>query len=538
MICPAQPAESQIANRGAKRFEVVIINPRFEVSYWGLEHSLKIIGKKANLPVACLPLLAALTPDDFHVTLIDENVEEIDYDLVARADIVGVTGMTVQRARMRQILTELKARGVFTVVGGPWVTVKEDEFGELADVIFIGEAEETWPRFLEEWKAGRWQERYEQADKTDMTKVPVPRHDLLKMQHYLFGSVQFTRGCPFQCEFCDIIVTFGRKPRLKKASQIIAELESLRAQGMSIAFIVDDNLIGNKKAIKELLAEVIKWQEAEGYPLSFFTEASLDLAEDPELVQLMVDANIHAVFIGIESPNEESLRETKKLQNIRPVGTIDERVRRLQNAGLDVWCGMIVGFDHDDATIFDAQRKFLRDARIQHAMIGMLTAIPKTPLYARLEAEGRLDHEDAEGYGTNVIPLNISREELREGYLNLMRDVYDPDRYFEGLEELYLRDNFRAGTTRAAYWKRHWWTGLKAMVWHIAAAAFIYWRLVYRAPNPRLRMEYRRRIARLIKVRRDPVVIYVYLLKCLAHFHHYTMATQMVERKAQLVNSF
>src|SRR5262245_21313569 len=178
--------------------EIILINPRFEVSYWGLEHALKIIGKRANLPVACLPLLAALTPAEFHVTLLDENVEPIDFDRVAQADILGVTGMTVQRARMRSILEQLKSRGKFTVVGGPWVTVQEDYFGDLADVIFVGEAEESWPRFLDDWKAGRPQERYEQADKTDMTRVPVPRYDLLKMRHYLFGSVQFTRGCPFQ----------------------------------------------------------------------------------------------------------------------------------------------------------------------------------------------------------------------------------------------------------------------------------------------------------------------------------------------------
>jgi len=212
------------------------------------------------------------------------------------------------------------------------VTVQEDYFGDLADVIFIGEAEETWPRFLSDWREGHPQRRYEQPEKTDMTCVPVPRNDLLKMQHYLFGSVQFTRGCPFQCEFCDIIVTFGRRPRLKTSPQIIAELESLRKLKMEIVFIVDDNLIGNKKGVKPLLEEVIAWQRAKGYPLTFFTEASLDLAEDPELMQLMVDANIQTVFIGIESPNEDSLRETLKLQNIRPAGD-DRRTRAARAEG-------------------------------------------------------------------------------------------------------------------------------------------------------------------------------------------------------------
>src|SRR5581483_3609585 len=236
--------------------------------------------------------------------------------------IVGLTGMSVQRFRMKEILTELKKRGAFVVVGGPWVTVQEDYFGELADVIFIGEAEETWPRFLREWKEGRHGRRYEQAEKSDMTKVPTPRFDLLKMRHYLFGSVQFSRGCPFQCEFCDIIVTFGRRPRLKTSAQVIAELEALRAQKIDVAFIVDDNLIGNKKAVKALLRDLIAYQQREGYPMNFFTEASLDLAEDEELMRLMVDANIGSVFIGIESPNEKALQETRKFQNVRPVGSL------------------------------------------------------------------------------------------------------------------------------------------------------------------------------------------------------------------------
>src|SRR5262245_7628145 len=364
--------------------DIVLINPRFEVSYWGLEHALPLLGKKCNLPTACLPLLAALTPDDHRVTIVDENVEPIDFYRVAQADIVGLTGMSVQRRRMREILRELKARGVFTVVGGPWVSVQEDYFDGLADVIFVGEAETTWPEFLQEWARGRHQHRYEQLEPTDMTLVPVPRYDLLKVGDYLFGSIQFTRGCPFLCELCDIIIMFGRKPRLKTSAQVIAELEAMRKKHMTIAFIVDDNLIGNKVAVKKLLRDIAAWQAAEGYPFTFFTEASLNLCEDDELMALMIAANIVVVFIGIESPNEESLRETKKFQNVRKGGTIVDRVRKVQDSGLEVWCGMIVGFDHDDSRIFNAQREFMRQTDIMHAMVGMLAAIPKTPLYARL----------------------------------------------------------------------------------------------------------------------------------------------------------
>jgi len=208
--------------------DIVLINPRLEISNYGLEHALPFLGRQAVAPVASLPLLAALTSSAFRVAVIDENVEPIDFARCATADIVGVTGMVVHRRRMREILVELKRRGCFTVVGGPWVTVWEEDFGELADVVFIGEAEESWPRFLSDWSAGAWQRRYEQSERTDMSQVPAPRLDLLKMNRYAFGNVQFSRGCPFTCEFCDIIVVFGRRPRFKTAPQVIAEFDQLR----------------------------------------------------------------------------------------------------------------------------------------------------------------------------------------------------------------------------------------------------------------------------------------------------------------------
>jgi radical SAM superfamily enzyme YgiQ (UPF0313 family) len=517
---------------------IALINPRFEVSYWGLEHALPLLGKRANLPVACLPLLAALTPREHQVTLIDENVEPIDFASLASADVVGVTGMSVQRRRMREILSELKRRRLFTVVGGPWVSVQEDYFDGLADAIFVGEAEETWPRFLDDWQTGRPQRRYEQADKTDMTRVPLPRYDLLKMRHYLFGSVQFSRGCPFQCEFCDIIVTFGRRPRLKTFPQIRAELEALVAAKMEIVFIVDDNLIGNKREIKLLLGDVAQWQRDRGFPLTFFTEASLDLADDAELMRLMVDANIQCVFIGIESPNEDSLRETKKYQNVRRGPTMVERVRAVQNAGMDVWCGMILGFDHDTPDIFAAQREFIAEARILHAMIGMLTAIPKTPLYDRLASEGRLDEDDEPEFGTNVIPLGMTREELRDGYVQTMRELYEPEAYFNRLEQLFLRDNFQFGQSRAAYWRRHPWAWLKGETRELVRSAFLYRRLMRMIPEGRLQAEYRRRLGRLLRRRREPATLFVYLIKCGMHYHHYTMAREMAAHESPVVNSF
>jgi radical SAM superfamily enzyme YgiQ (UPF0313 family) len=507
------------------------------VSYWGLEHAHPLLGKKCNLPTACLPLLAALTPDDHCVTIVDENVEPVDYDRLALADIVGLTGMVVQRHRMREILRELKARGVFTIVGGPWVSVQEDYFDALADVIFIGEAETTWPQFLEEWAEGRHRHRYEQLEPTDMTRVPVPRYDLLKVKNYLFSSIQFTRGCPFQCEFCDIIIMFGRKPRLKTSAQVIAELEAMRKQHMRIAFIVDDNLIGNKVAVKKLLRDVAAWQAAEGYPFTFFTEASLNLSEDDELMELMDAANIGVVFIGIESPNEESLRETKKYQNVRKDGTMVDRVRKVQDSGLDVWCGMIVGFDHDDVRIFKAQREFMRQTDIMHAMVGMLAAIPKTPLYTRLKNEGRLDLEDEQEFGTNVIPLGMTRDELREGYIGLMRDLYDPEFYFERLENLYLTRQFHFARTRNAYWRQHRCKKWKSQSRDALQAIGLFVRLMRNVPDPELRQIYRRRMTTMLRRRPVPNVLFICVLKCAVHYHHYTMSRQMVEQR-RLVNTF
>ncbi len=415
--------------------------------------------------------------------------------------------------------------------------MQEDYFEGLADVIFVGEAETTWPQFLEEWAQGRHQHRYEQPERTDMTQVPVPRYDLLKTKDYLFGSIQFTRGCPFQCEFCDIIVTFGRRPRLKTSAQVIAELEAMRKQHLHIAFIVDDNLIGNKIAVKKLLRDVAAWQAAEGYPFTFFTEASLNLAEDDELMQLMVAANIVVVFIGIESPNEESLRETKKYQNVRKGPTIVDRVRKVQDSGLEVWCGMIVGFDHDDTRIFKAQREFIRQTDIMHAMVGMLSAIPKTPLYARLKNEGRLDLEDEQEFGTNVIPLGMTRDELRDGYVGLMRDLYDADFYFERLENLYLTRGFDFARTRNEYWRRHPWTKRKSQSVDAMRAIGLFLRLMMNVPDPELRQIYRRRMTTMLRRRPDPNVLFICVLKCAMHYHHYTMSRQMVEQR-KLVNTF
>ncbi len=404
----------------------------------------------------------------------------------------------------------------------------------------MGEAEDTWPRFLAQWSTREHGVRYEQVEKTDMSKVPVPRFDLLKMRHYAFGSLQFSRGCPFQCEFCDIIVTFGRRPRIKRTEQIIAELEAIRAQKMRIVFIVDDNLIGNKKAIKAVLRDVTDWQRKNGYPLTFFTEASIDLADDAELMELMVEANFLATFIGIESPKEESLRETKKFQNVRDGGTLLEKVHRIQRTGIDVWCGMIIGFDNDDSTIFDAQRQFLTDARISLAMIGMLHAIPKTPLHERLAAAGRLDTSDEPEFGTNVIPLQIGREELCAGYLGVISDMYEPEAFFKRVDTLFIDEAIEWGRGRNRYWQRHRWQQFKTSKACSSSPGGrgLFARLMQGVPEAHLRKQYRKRLWNLLRHRQNPGVMLLYVLKMAMHYHAYTMAKQMTSGERKIVNSF
>jgi radical SAM superfamily enzyme YgiQ (UPF0313 family) len=520
---------------------IVLINPKFTPSYWGLNYAMPLLDAKAVLPVINLPLLAALTPPQHAVTLIDENVAEIDFDRCAGADIVGVTGMNVQRSRMREILGELKRRGVFTVVGGPWVTVFEEDFGDLADVVFVGEADETWPRFLAEWADGCHAARYEQIDKTDITKLPVPRLDLLPMSKYAYAGLQVSRGCPFTCEFCDIIVVFGRRPRIKAAEQVIAELEGIAATGPYNCFIVDDNFIANKKAIKPILREIIKWQKAHGYRLSFATEASIDLAEDEELMRLMVDANIDNVFVGIESPNEAALRETKKIQNLADRrGTMLAKVHHIQRVGIEVWSGMIVGFDSDDERVFEQQRGFVEKARIVQAMINTLVAIPRTPLYSRLEREGRLDNSGEIGdfgtISTNVIPRRISREALRDGYLELMRELYAPAAYFARMDALYLDDRLLPALGRRRYLRHHPWRWLRSRAWAAVETLFVFVQLMRLVPDKHLRRQYQARLWRVLKRRPHITLLRLYCVKCALHFHADRLVSEMFAARAAKVD--
>jgi radical SAM superfamily enzyme YgiQ (UPF0313 family) len=370
-----------------------------------------------------MPTVAGLTSREHDIVLCDENVEDIDFDV--EADIVGVTGYIVHKARMLEIIAEFRRRGRFVVVGGPYASLCPEELRGTCDVLFVDEAEETWPQFLADYEAGTWQAEYRPAEKPALTDSPTPRFDLLPVDRYHAMTIQFARGCPFNCEFCDIIVVYGRRPRVKSVPQVMAEIEECHRLGATQVFLVDDNFIGNKKLAKELLRAIATWSAEHDYPLNFNTEVSLNVAQDDELLALLREAHFTTIFIGIESPRKASLLETKKTQNMR--GNLVENVRKIQSYGIQVQAGMIVGFDNDDDSIFEEQLRFIQDARIPVSMTGMLQAMPKTPLHARMVEEGRLDaaSKGDQFVFSNIFPKMMSRLELYKGYRQLIGNLYD-----------------------------------------------------------------------------------------------------------------
>ena len=403
--------------------KIYLVTPKNPPSFWTYDRILPTIGKDCIFPNLSMPTVAGLTPREHEIVLCDENVEPIDFD--ADADIVGVTGYIIHRARMLEIIDEFRRRGRFVVVGGPYASLCPEEIRGRCDVLFVDEAEETWPQFLEDFAAGRWEAEYRPLEKPDLTTSPMPRFDLLKIDRYRAMTIQFARGCPFNCEFCDIIVVYGRRPRAKAVDQVIAEVEECRRLGVRNVFVVDDNFIGNRKLAKELLRAMGAWSRRHGYPIAFNTEVSLNAAHDDELLELLQAANFTSIFIGIESPRKASLQETRKTQNIR--GDLVESIRKIQSYGIDVQAGMIVGFDHDDLEIFEEQLRFIQEARIPVSMTGMLQAMPKTPLHARVEQEGRLVAESTgdQFVFSNIVPKQMTREELYCGYRWLMTQLYD-----------------------------------------------------------------------------------------------------------------
>jgi len=400
---------------------LLLINPRFTESFWSFRFAMNEIvpGKRTLNPPLGLATLAALCLPHWQVTIVDENVEPVP--LAPEADIVGVCGMGVQFARQSELLAYYRSRGYYVVAGGSYASLCPEKYAQLADTTVSGEAEYIWPAFCRDFEAGVPEQLYRETGTVALTDSPTPRFDLLKLHLYNTASLQFSRGCPYMCDFCDIIVMFGRRPRMKSVEQIGRELDALRAQGARQVFFVDDNLIGNRAQAKALLRFLADYQKQHNYRFGFGTEASLNLAQDEELLALMREASFAWVFIGIETPDEETLKLTRKTQNM---GTdILGALRRIYGHGIDVLAGFIVGFDTDTLETFERQHRFILDSGIQAAMVGLLTALPRTPLYERLQQEGRLieraDDTDNTRLGTNFVPKNMSYEAMVAAYQRL-----------------------------------------------------------------------------------------------------------------------
>jgi radical SAM superfamily enzyme YgiQ (UPF0313 family) len=461
--------------------KVLLLYPEFPDTFWSFKHALKFVRKRASMPPLGLLTMAAMLPQNWELRLIDLNVAKLTDRDLAWADYAFVSGMTVQRESARQIIGRCKEAGLMVAAGGPLFTMESEQFPEV-DHFVLNEAELTLPPFLADLAQGVAQRSYTSEGYADIRQSPTPLWRLADRRRYASMGVQFSRGCPFNCDFCNVTALLGHKPRTKSSAQILAELNDLYELGWrGRVFFVDDNLIGNKKYLKEeLLPVLIEWRRGKtGMP--FNTEASINLADDEELMRLMVAAGFDTVFVGIETPAPESLAECNKKQNVNRDLVAD--VKRLQRAGLEVQGGFIVGFDSDTADIFARQIEFIQRSGIVTAMVGMLQAPIGTKLYERLKGEGRLvgaaSGDNVDG-ATNIVPL-MSREALYEGYRSVLRHLYAPQQYYarvktflqeyrlpriqEPLGLQHILAFFRSivhlgivGRERAEYWRLFRWT--------------------------------------------------------------------------------
>lgn len=408
---------------------VLLLYPRFPKSFWSFEKTLSLVDRKALLPPLGLVTVAAILPQTWEFKLVDLNVRPATEAEWAWADLVVLSAMIVQRQDLLSQIREAKRRGKKVAVGGPYVTALPDESEAAgADYLVLDEGEITLPMLVRAIAAGQSQGKFSaNGEKPDVTTTPVPRFDLLDLHAYDNMSVQFSRGCPFQCEFCDIIVLYGRKPRTKTPAQLLAELECLYELGWRRAiFLVDDNFIGNKRNVKLLLRDLKQWMQDHGHPFRFHTEASVDLANDPDLLEAMVECNFNAVFLGIETPDVDSLSHTKKFQNTRD--SLVEAVETITQSGMRVMAGFIIGFDGEKAGAGDRIVQFIEKTTIPTAFFSMLQALPDTALWHRLEREGRLRADEVSGSQTTLMNFVPTRPlaEIAQEYVAAFTQLYDP----------------------------------------------------------------------------------------------------------------
>lgn len=413
---------------------VLLIYPLFPKSFWSFEKTLALLDRKAMLPPLGLVTVAAILPQEWNFKLVDRNIRQITAAEWAWADLVILSAMIVQKEDLLAQIQEAKGRGKRVAVGGPYPTALPQEVTDVgADYLILDEGEITLPLFIDAISRGESSGIFRSGgEKPDVTNTPIPRFDLLEFDAYAEMSVQFSRGCPFQCEFCDIIVLYGRKPRTKSPAQLLAELDYLYELGWRRSiFMVDDNFIGNKRNVKLFLKELQPWMVAHEYPFSFATEASVDLAQDQELMDAMVKCNFGSVFLGIETPDEESLAFTQKFQNTRD--SLSEAVYKITRSGLRVMAGFIIGFDGEKSGAGARIVKFVEQTSIPTALFSMLQALPDTALWHRLAKENRLRSKSANINQTTLMNFVPTRPlaEIASEYVEAFWELYEPSRFLD-----------------------------------------------------------------------------------------------------------
>ncbi|WOO39296.1 B12-binding domain-containing radical SAM protein [Rubellicoccus peritrichatus] len=410
---------------------VLLVYPKFPTTYWSFQYALKFLGKKAALPPLGLITVAAILPKEWTLKLVDMNVSRLRKSDLAWADAVMISAMVVQQDSVRDVILRANALGKTVIAGGPAFTCEPDEYPGV-DHLILGEAERSLAPFLEDFVRGKAKPRYEAESFPQMCDVPNPRWDLLNIRKYASMSIQFSRGCPFNCDFCNVTALFGHRPRIKTTKQILKELDSIWALGWrSSVFFVDDNFIGNKRFLKrDLLPALVAWQKSHKTGLPFYTEASINMADDPELMEMMSAAGFDTVFIGLETPSEAALTDCNKKQN-RGRDLVND-IKKIQRAGMQVQGGFIVGFDSDTHSIFQRQIDFIQKSGVVTAMVGILQAPVGTALHERMSREGRLVGESSgnnTSVSTNIIP-KMNLDTLVDGYQSLIKNLYSPSTYY------------------------------------------------------------------------------------------------------------
>jgi radical SAM superfamily enzyme YgiQ (UPF0313 family) len=461
--------------------KILFIYPKYPDTFWSFKYALKFISKKASFPPLGLLTVASMLPREWEKKLIDMNVSALTEEDLEGADYVFISAMVVQKTSAREVISRCKKLGIKVVAGGPLFTTGYGAFEDI-DHFVLNEAESTLPSFLDDLKNGCAQHMYTSEEWPDLGKTPCPQWDLINMKKYAAMCIQYSRGCPFNCEFCDIIVLNGHKPRTKSKDQIIGELELLYTQGWrGPVFFVDDNFIGNTKRLKiEILPALIDWTKQKKYPFSFATEVSINLSDDEKLMQLMVEAGFTRVFIGIETPNEDSLTECHKYLNKNR--NLIACVKRIQDIGLEVQGGFIVGFDNDPLSIFESQISFIQKSGIVTAMVGLLNAPPGTKLFHRLKKEKRLLDDpsgDNTDFSLNFIP-KMNAEALMTGYKKILNTIYSPSDYSKRVitffkeykpKQLKKKTYFKICYFKA-FFKSIWFLGIKGK------GRFHYWKII------------------------------------------------------------